>query len=415
MNQTIIAEFLEKYDYWYALNKKSINQYIKKTTTLIDNFLKIFPKEKIKNLTLDQYVLGKNINGTVDKNTFCYWIDSALKSAGDVRGGRLTVIQRYGIAYDKKLNDYNFKLQNATKSKFGHSKKEAFKNIKLEIIKIIEATEKNDFKAIEQSCFNPLIKNKIAFLYNYNNQIPIYGDNDINLILTELKIPFCQNEKEENRIYKRNKLFEFYKSLNRPDISTLSFASFIYDNCGFRPILRNSNTSTSTNNLTQCKLVEVKSVEEIIHNTNNKKSGLVKETVETIRQKKLSGKKGEEIIKTYLLDNKDKLNINTLDFACEYNDYAHYDISYTTNQGETFYIEVKSTKLIKNLTALFEMSGPEFEFMQNHQDCYFIYFVDNVFNDEIIIKKISAAQIINYAKPTKYKFEFAIQKIEEIN
>lgn len=54
-----------------------------------------FSLNKIKNMTLDKYIIGKGF-----KNSFCYLIEYAMACLGDIGGS--TAGGKYGIIFQKK-------------------------------------------------------------------------------------------------------------------------------------------------------------------------------------------------------------------------------------------------------------------------------------------------------------------------
>ena len=97
--------------------------------------------------------------------------------------------------------------------------------------------------------------------------------------------------------------------------------------------------------------------------------------------------------------------------ACEYDDSKHYDISFKTQEGKTVFIDVKSTKALNGNKVVFEMSEAEYAFMKEHEDNYFIYFIDDVYNGNVI-KSISAKHIS--VRPIKYRAELVITDSEDV-
>ena len=233
MNEKVKAEFLEKYDYWYNNDKINIEKNIKKALVLLDEFSTKYTLDYIRNMSIDDYVIG-----IPKKEGFCRWIEQKLSDLGDIRGGQLTANQRFGIYYDNKIKDYVFKRKKDKKSKFGIEKHEVFSNVKKELLFLIEGTLKGDKEVVEKTKLNPLFKHKINYLYNRENEIPIYGENDINKLLLAFDVPFDVNA---TRYHKRRLLFNFYKELNRGDISPIHFMHFVYNNLGYRSILRKEN------------------------------------------------------------------------------------------------------------------------------------------------------------------------------
>jgi len=401
----IRAEFLEKYDFWYSENKKDIIKNEKLRNKLISQFQNIYKLEYLTEMTIDEYVIGKK------SQSFCWWVETNTRNYCEIRGGMLNAFQRFGIYYDNKLGEYIFKRKNAKISKFGNNKNEVYANVKKELINLVNAIKENDLDIIAENKINPLVKNKITYLYAPNDYLPIAGENDLNVILQLLNIPFNSTE---DRIYKRKKLYDFYKSLGREDMTTQMFIDFIYNDLGYRFYLRTTekNNEEESVKVKNYKLIEVKSVEELIRTQKRERHGLVKEGYETYNQKKLSGKKGEDIAKQFLNSHKNQMKIKgELDMACEYDDSKHYDISFKTQEGKTVFIDVKSTKALNGNKVVFEMSEAEYAFMKEHEDNYFIYFIDDVYNGNVI-KSISAKHI--RVRPIKYRAELVITDSEDV-
>ena len=137
-----------------------------------EDFLKQFPLEGLKDMTLEQYT---NLNRS---DSFCYWIESKTEILGSVWGGSA---YKFGIyQYDQKPKDgmtnrlYDDKY--AWYSSLGTSSEEAFARVKEAVIKAAECGNKGDLKTIESiKALAPIIKWKIAFLYSNESIIPYYS------------------------------------------------------------------------------------------------------------------------------------------------------------------------------------------------------------------------------------------------
>lgn len=392
----IINDFLEKYDYWALVSKKWLSKSIEDRNKKLDKFLSKFPESTIRTLDIDNYVVGRGTN-----NSFCWWVETNLCDLGDIRPRRLNAFQKFGLYYDNKKKDYSFGSKVTKNTKFGSNYNEIYKNVRSEIASLISDVRSNNYAGIASNKLNPLFKNKITFLYDSTHWLPIYSDADLNVLLSLLEIPFDINA---DRVYKRVLLYEFYKALNRPDITTLSFMDFIYNDLGYRPPYLRVEDADKLNQKTigrKFRLVEVKSIEELVPKSKGSKHGLVSEKQETLAQKKITGKKGEEIIKEYLNSHKTELGIvGDIECACEVDDSKHYDFSFRKADGTIMYIESKATKANRNQTIVFEMSDDEYNFMKQNKNNYFIYFINDVFNGDLI-KSISAKLIVG--KPIKYR------------
>ena len=128
--------------------------------------------------------------------------------------------------------------------------------------------------------------------------------------------------------------------------------------------------------------------------------------------KRLIGKKGENFVKEYLINNKDKLNIKTIVAWCEKDDSKGYDFSYIDKKGNEYYIEVKSTKFDSKNKIAFDMSVNEFEFMKKHKDNYYIFFVKEAENPSLI-QRVKGSKLIGLQQPSKYNFSLERKKMSK--
>lgn len=394
MDIQTIDTFLEKYDLWFKVNKVSFLQTEKKNETLLNRFLIKFNLEALSNMDIDEYVVGKG------GDTFCKWVETDLQDFGDIHAKRLNASAKFSIYFDSKSSDYKFG------SKFGREKDVVYNNVKSAVLDVVKASVESNYQVLADSPLNPLFKNKIFYLYNSSQSLPIYSERDINTLLAIFGIN-CDSTID--RAFKRKLLFDFYKSLGREDITPYRFMKFVYNEMGYRPILRTEEAFQLSVSIApkSYSLVDVERLEDIISRpSQTNRTGLVNEKPESNAQKKITGKKGEEIVKAYILSHKVELGVvGEVDCACEYNDFKHYDFAYQTSEGRTIYVEVKATKG-RNVSKInFEMSDKEYNFMKENIDNYFFFYIDDVFNGDVI-KRISARYII--AKPSKYKIAMNI-------
>ena len=398
-NNEISLHFLEKYDAWIESKDSSYKKDREHNNQLLDRFLSLFPLSKVEQLDIDEYVVGKG------SKSFCWWVEDELAAHGDIRPKNLTSFQKFGLDYDKTNKCYRFGGEKVKKTRFGGDYETIFENIRKALVDLIKASYSHDYDVIAKNPLNDLFKNKITYLYNRNDYLPIYSDGDLNVVLSLLDIPFSV---DENRIFKRKKLFDFYKNLERDDISTLDFMRYIYNEAGFRPYLRSDSNLKLKDKIVAKKyvLVDVDKTTEIVKAKKQSGTGLVSESAESLQSKKMSGKKGEEIVKEYLILHKKELGIiGEIDCACEYNDYAHYDYAYKTSSGMV-YIDVKATKANRKNIVNFEMSDAEYDFMIENESSYYIFYINDVYEGDTILRIPSSCII---AKPSKYKASFSVE------
>jgi len=132
---------------------------------LWDDFLVRWPREELKNLTLEQYVAVKDRKTGV-YDTFIYWLETKTIELGSIQGNtaiKFGIYKRLGAAKKQKnIIDGEFY---SWKSSYGNSEEEAFSKIRSLLIKIAKLAYKGDLEAIENIEMFPLVKWKIAFMY----------------------------------------------------------------------------------------------------------------------------------------------------------------------------------------------------------------------------------------------------------
>lgn len=407
INKEYIDDFLREYDIWYSNNKKDIEKQFNDDIKLHEEFLSLFPKEKIKEMNIDEYVIGNKTN------SFCWWVEQNLSDLGDIRGGRLTAYSRFGIYFNKEINDYVFGSKKTKKTKFGSNKEEIFKNIIQKILKLLNDLKKKKYDELINNELNPLFKNKLIYLYDPKNWIPIYGDDDLNFILEKLEIPY---NNDEDRINKRIKLFVFFKLLSRSDIKPLLFMKFIYSQ--YKNLINDKEikqiSKIPKNISVKCiKLEDVSSIEKISSKLKVEKHGQINPlNYRDIVIKNIIGKTGEEIVEKYLKSKVGKLRLNIdenieIESPClgeNRDDHKHYDFAYyKKDTHKKIYIEVKSSKSNDKNNIAFFISSAELKFAQENKDSHFIMYIN--LNNASIIKQIPISAIIDMFEPVKYEFK----------
>ena len=407
INKEYIDNFLQEYDIWYSNNKKDIVKKLNEDNKFHKKFLSLFSKEKIAKMNIDKYVIGKK------NNSFCWWVEHKLSSLGDIRGGRLTAYSRFGLYFNKKINDYVFGSKKTKKTKFGDNKEKIFKNIIQKILKLLNDLEEKKYDELINNELNPLFKNKLIYLYDSENWIPIYGDEDLNAILSKLEIPY---NNDDDRINKRIKLFVFFKSLNRSDITPLLFMKFIYS--GYKNLINDKEIKQISKipqniNVKCIKLEDVSSIEKISSKLKVEKHGQINPlSYREIVIKNIIGKTGEEIVEKYLKseEGKSELNIDEnkeIESPClgeNRDDHKHYDFAYyEKDTNKKIYIEVKSSKSNDKNNIAFFISSAELKFAQENKDSHFIMYIN--LNNPSTIKRIPISVIIDMFEPVKYEFK----------
>lgn len=131
---------------------------------LWDEFLAIWPLDRIETMTLPEYV------STQDKTTFTYWLETRTQSLANIKGSPSPKFGIYKRNSDPK--DRSGMIHGDEYSwweKFGATEQEAFEKIRNEIIKVIKAARDGDVKSIDKVELAPIYKWKIAFMYQDQN------------------------------------------------------------------------------------------------------------------------------------------------------------------------------------------------------------------------------------------------------
>ncbi len=119
-------------------------------------FLKKFPFDSLREMTLEDYVVG---HGTP---SFCNLVESGTRAWANIQGATSF---KFGIYYGKEKHDPTFRYRFV--HKFGTTREEAFANVKKAVIDLAEAGNANkpDFAAIDANPLSQMFKAKILSLY----------------------------------------------------------------------------------------------------------------------------------------------------------------------------------------------------------------------------------------------------------
>ncbi|WP_417560743.1 hypothetical protein [Marinomonas sp.] len=202
------------FNYKEYVNSKESKE-SKELLKLRKRFVKDYPIEKIRSLSLDEYVVGKGL-----KSSFCYRIETELNLWGNIHG---STARKFGVYYGTLGDDKNKKYR-IGKHSFGSNIKEAFINVKEQIIELIE--NKRDLETLKKNNLSPMFKGKILSLYYpdefLNTFSFVYLDHFINNLSLE------NNSKSE--IVKQKVLLDFKKHDEvMKDWNTITFNQFLYD------------------------------------------------------------------------------------------------------------------------------------------------------------------------------------------
>lgn len=134
---------------------------------LWDSFLARWPRERLSNMTLSEYV---SIN---DQDTFTYWLETKTRSLGSIQGNTSAKFGIYKRGSDgKEQSGIGHGEIYSWRTRYGSDEKSVFAYVKNALVTIATAAYDGNLQTIEMLDFAPLVKWKIAFLYQ-NQQAPV--------------------------------------------------------------------------------------------------------------------------------------------------------------------------------------------------------------------------------------------------
>ncbi len=146
-----------------ALNTKDLQNYNKVFDTNYEDiafeargeFLRLFPRSRLQNIKLDDYVIG------LKRPTFCFYVEVKTRPWANIQGATAF---KFGIFFGKTGDSeraYRF-----TK-KFGISRDQAFLNVKESLLALVRlgSALNLDFDAIDANPLSQMFKAKILSLY----------------------------------------------------------------------------------------------------------------------------------------------------------------------------------------------------------------------------------------------------------
>ena len=151
-----------------------------------NEFLQLWTVERVKNMTVHEYT---NLNRS---DSFCYWLEAKTYYVGSIWGGSAF---KFGI-YEKNKKDSVFNSRGrlsdenyAWMTKYGHTRTEAFEQVRRIILQIIEFSRAQRFSEIGQLDLGDAVKWKIAFLYSDFKLFTIYKKEKLVELAKKLNIP----------------------------------------------------------------------------------------------------------------------------------------------------------------------------------------------------------------------------------
>lgn len=359
----------------FEIDRKKINKKYFEIEKIRNDFVSKFSLEKINNLSIDDYVVGKG-----SRESFCYLLENKLKSLGDMHGATSS---KFGIYYSKNNKEYAFV------KRFGDNFQIAFDNIKSSIISLIIEGESGNIENIRKSQLSSMFKGKILATYFPETFLSIFSKEHLDHFLDQFSINYIEKNDE---LFKREYLLNFKNSDSvMKNWRNYDFSKFLYDQIG-RPPKLNSGTPEDLKEYSSIdlpkmndvkyefvdlKLTDVKQNDPILHNDEK-----IFKKIDFDRENKINrkiGERGESVVmraeKELLSDIGLKKLVNKVTQKSKESDSYGYDILSFDKNGIEKFIEVKSTrKKSSNSNVYFAISSNEYRHAVKI-DNYYIYIV----------------------------------------
>jgi len=189
-------------------SKEIEEDYFDESIRQIKDFNKIFTKNKIKNLTIDDYALGRN-----DEN-LSYWVEYSTKLVASLGGYG----SKHRLFFKKKENIYKY-------PKKYKNERECFKDIKNNLIKLyrlVEEDKPEDFEKIDLPNNQAI---KIVYLLNSDSFLPILTKSHIRKICVELGI----KHEDLNPLQQNGEILNYLRRIPAlKDYHTIKLGHFFY-------------------------------------------------------------------------------------------------------------------------------------------------------------------------------------------
>ncbi|MCY7331195.1 MAG: AAA family ATPase [Pseudanabaena sp. CAN_BIN31] len=198
---------------WLKRNSKVMPENLKQ---LREEFIKIFPKENLSQMTLDQYALGKH-DRKID-NIFCHWLEYKTDKLGSIKGGNAS---KFGIYWNQNEEkwEWNKLLHNDNPDL-------AFQKLKTDLVNLIEAANLGKFDELDEigDKERNVIRAKPLYLYFPDEFLPISNQSHLDNFLRY----FGQTPKEGAHSKNRQLLEYLQEKIEFNGFDTLQIMNFLY-------------------------------------------------------------------------------------------------------------------------------------------------------------------------------------------
>jgi len=188
--------------------------YEDRAVTVRGEFLRAFPLNQLKKITVDDYVIGK---GTA---SFCAYVEPKTKAWANVQGA---TSKKFGIYFGRIKSDPTRRYRFI--NKFGSSKNEAFGGVKTALLDLVRDGRVKNFQGVDENPLSQMFKAKILSLYFPEIYLNICSSNHLEEIASKLGISKQRFASEYQHLLLQQK---FRNAVTRK-WSNPKYMSFLYD------------------------------------------------------------------------------------------------------------------------------------------------------------------------------------------
>ena len=149
-------------------------------------FVEDYPIDQIPNLSLDEYLIAKEGEG--NDRSFCRRMRYELGHLSSMGNVRFNI---FGV-YHNPNGDVALSITYS--NLFGNDINAAFKYIKKQIVKLLEAAEKEDYRTIDEIRLNSSFKYKLITVYYPDLYIPVVTNNVLNEYCNHVNLSINPND-----------------------------------------------------------------------------------------------------------------------------------------------------------------------------------------------------------------------------
>jgi hypothetical protein len=180
-------------------------------------FLRAFPINRLRSLTLDEYIIGK---GTP---SFCAYVEAKTKPWASIQGATSA---KFGIYFGRTKSDATVRYRFAKRFS---TQEEAFATIKTNLLELIGDGRSQHYADIDDNPLSQMFKAKILSLYFPEKYLNVCSETHIQDLSSELDISDNMLVSEQQHLLLEAKLQNsITKDWSNPKFMTLLYNTYIH-------------------------------------------------------------------------------------------------------------------------------------------------------------------------------------------